>query len=125
MNPDTPISSPNTMVTISTRNQHVIVRLHAATIGAKEAVSIVTEVAKALDGATRGKKFVIDLSRTNSLSSMGLGLCVDLRNRANDAGLRPILTGMNVQLAELFHMMRVDRLFSIVSSGGELERMLL
>lgn len=125
MNPDSSTSSASTMVTISTRNQHVLVRLHATTIGGQEALAIVTEVAKALEGATRGKKFVIDLSRTNALSSMGLGLCVDLRNRANDAGLRPVLTGMNVQLAELFHMMRVDRLFTIATSGGELERMLL
>jgi anti-anti-sigma factor len=125
MIPDSSASSSTALVTISSRNQHVVVRLHAGTIGAREALAIVEEAARGLEGAPKGKRFVIDLSRTNALSSMGLGLCVDLRNRAVDAGLKPVLTGMNVQLAELFHMMRVDRLFTIAQSAGELERMLL
>ncbi|MSR29312.1 MAG: anti-sigma factor antagonist [Phycisphaerales bacterium] len=125
MTPDTSDTSSTSLVTISPKNQHLIVRLHALSIGAREALAIVEEASRALEGATKGKRFVIDLSRTNSLSSMGLGLCVDLRNRAVDAGLKPAIAGMNVQLAELFHMMRVDRLFTIVSSAGELERILL
>ncbi len=125
MNPDSPASSTTTLVTISTKNQHVIVRLHAPAIGAREALAIVEEAARSLESAVKGKRFIIDLSRTDALSSMGLGLCVDLRNRAVDAGLKPVLTGMNVQLAELFHLMRVDRLFTIAQSTVELERMML
>ena len=125
MNQDSSSSSSNTLVTIRTKNQHVILRLHSSTIGAREALAIVEEVTRALVGATKGKRLVIDLSRTNALSSMGLGMCVDIRNRAVDHGLKPVLTGMNVQLSELFHMMRVDRLFTITASADELERLLL
>lgn len=120
-----PESSPKSFVTVSIKNKHTIARFDAVSIGPREATAVAATVANALSSATKGKCFVIDLSRTNSLSSMGLGLCVDLRNRAVDAGLRPVLTGMNVHLADLFQMMRVDRLFSIVTSTTELERLLL
>ena len=103
----------------------MIARLDAVSIGPREAGIIATEVSRMLLSATKGKCLVIDLSRTNSLSSMGLGLCVDLRNRAVDAGLRPVLAGMNIQLTDLVRMMRVDRLFTITSSSNDLERLLL
>ena len=68
---------------------------------------------------------VIDLSRCQALSSMALGLCVTLANRATDAGQRPVVAGMNVQLAELFRLMRVDRMFTTATSTADLERLLL
>ncbi len=125
MTPGTHGTSAATFVTISAKNKHMIARLDAVSIGPREAALIATEVSRMLIGATKGKCLVIDLSRTNSLSSMGLGLCVDLRNRAVDAGLRPVLAGMNIQLTDLVRMMRVDRLFTITSSSNDLERLLL
>ncbi len=118
-------TSTATFVTVSVKNKHTIARLDAVSIGPREAALIATEVSRMLATATKGKCLVIDLSRTNSLSSMGLGLCVDLRNRAVDAGLRPVLAGMNIQLTDLVRMMRVDRLFTITSSSHDLERLLL
>ena len=118
-------TSTATFVTVSVKNKHTIARLDAVSIGPREAALIATEVTRMLASATKGKCLVIDLSRTNSLSSMGLGLCVDLRNRAVDAGLRPVLAGMNIQLTDLVRMMRVDRLFTITSSSHDLERLLL
>ena len=125
MTPGTHGTSSETFVTVSVKNKHTIARLDAVSIGPREAGIIATEVSRMLIGATKGKCLVIDLSRTNSLSSMGLGLCVDLRNRAVDAGLRPVLAGMNIQLTDLVRMMRVDRLFTITSSSNDLERLLL
>ena len=118
-------TSTATFVTVSMKNKHMIARLDAVSIGPREAALIATEVSRMLTSTTKGKCLVIDLSRTNSLSSMGLGLCVDLRNRAVDAGLRPVLAGMNIQLTDLVRMMRVDRLFTITSSSHDLERLLL
>ncbi len=125
MTPGTHGTSTATFVTVSVKNKHMIARLDAVSIGPREAALIATEVSRMLTSSTRGKCLVIDLSRTNSLSSMGLGLCVDLRNRAVDAGLRPVLAGMNIQLTDLVRMMRVDRLFTITSSSHDLERLLL
>ena len=125
MTPGTHGTSSETFVTVSVKNKHTIARLDAVSIGPREAALIATEVSRMLTSSTKGKCLVIDLSRTNSLSSMGLGLCVDLRNRAVDAGLRPVLAGMNIQLTDLVRMMRVDRLFTITSSSHDLERLLL
>ena len=125
MTPGTHGTSTATFVTVSVKNKHMIARLDAVSIGPREAALIATEVSRMLTSTTKGKCLVIDLSRTNSLSSMGLGLCVDLRNRAVDAGLRPVLAGMNIQLTDLVRMMRVDRLFTITSSSHDLERLLL
>ncbi len=125
MTPTTHGTSTATFVTVSVKNKHMIARFDAVSIGPREAALIATEVTRMLASATKGKCLVIDLSRTNSLSSMGLGLCVDLRNRAVDAGLRPVLAGMNIQLTDLIRMMRVDRLFTITSSSHDLERLLL
>ncbi len=125
MTPGTHGTSTATFVTVSVKNKHMIARLDAVSIGPREAALIATEVSRMLTSSTKGKCLVIDLSRTNSLSSMGLGLCVDLRNRAVDAGLRPVLAGMNIQLTDLVRMMRVDRLFTITSSSHDLERLLL
>ncbi len=125
MTPGTHGTSTATFVTVSMKNKHMIARLDAVSIGPREAALIATEVSRMLTSTTKGKCLVIDLSRTNSLSSMGLGLCVDLRNRAVDAGLRPVLAGMNIQLTDLVRMMRVDRLFTITSSSNDLERLLL
>ena len=125
MTPTTHGTSTATLVTVSVKNKHMIARLNAVSIGPREAALIATEVSRMLTSSTKGKCLVIDLSRTNSLSSMGLGLCVDLRNRAVDAGLRPVLAGMNIQLTDLVRMMRVDRLFTITSSSHDLERLLL
>ncbi len=125
MTPGTHGTSTATFVTVSMKNKHMIARLDAVSIGPREAALIATEVSRMLTSTTKGKCLVIDLSRTNSLSSMGLGLCVDLRNRAVDAGLRPVLAGMNIQLTDLIRMMRVDRLFTITSSSHDLERLLL
>ena len=125
MTPGTHGTSTATFVTVSMKNKHMIARLDAVSIGPREAALIATEVSRMLTSTTKGKCLVIDLSRTNSLSSMGLGLCVDLRNRAVDAGLRPVLAGMNIHLTDLVRMMRVDRLFTITSSSHDLERLLL
>ncbi|NDG62921.1 MAG: anti-sigma factor antagonist [Planctomycetes bacterium] len=125
MTPGSHGTSTATFVTVSMKNKHMIARLDAVSIGPREAALIATEVSRMLTSSTKGKCLVIDLSRTNSLSSMGLGLCVDLRNRAVDAGLRPVLAGMNIQLTDLVRMMRVDRLFTITSSSHDLERLLL
>ena len=125
MTPGTHGTSTATFVTVSMKNKHMIARLDAVSIGPREAALIATEVSRMLTSTTKRKCLVIDLSRTNSLSSMGLGLCVDLRNRAVDAGLRPVLAGMNIQLTDLVRMMRVDRLFTITSSSHDLERLLL
>lgn len=70
------------------------------------------------------KRVVFDLSEINFMNSMGLGLCIDLRNRIVEAGGKAILFGLNQELAELFKMVKVDRLFTVAKDKAELARKL-
>jgi|GEM_PF-923199 len=125
VNPIPPTSQTNGVVTVQQRNRHTIIRFESNAIDARAAAIIAEEGCKAIDATPRGKCMVIDLSRCQALSSMALGLCVTLANRGSEAGLRPVISGMNVQLAELFRLMRVDRMFTTATSTAELERLLL
>ncbi len=59
---------------------------------------------------------VLDLSAVCAMSSMGLGLCIEIRNQVLKAGGRCIAFGLCQHLVELFGMMRLDRVFTIVDS---------
>lgn len=120
-----PKSDAPKLVSIKTSNGHLIIELHSASIGQQEAPKIVEEVSAALaQHPGQGHYFVLDLSAVGMLASMGLGMCVDLRNRAADRGFRPILFGLNQYLDDLMRMMRVERLFNIAANRAELERLI-
>jgi anti-anti-sigma factor len=69
------------------------------------------------------KCLVIDLSQVTMLGSMGLGMCIDIRNIALRLGAKSVLYGLRPEIAELFRMMRVERLYTIAKSADELKRL--
>lgn len=97
-------------------------RITCPTIGQREAPVISAEIAEALASANmpKGSSLVIDMSAVTMLTSMGLGMCVDLRNRANTAKMKPYLTGASRSLLDLFRMMKIDRLYTVVYRRDEL-----
>jgi anti-anti-sigma factor len=111
------------------RNQqgHLRAVVLAPTPGTREVPTITEEVAAALDAmgeSARGRCFILDLSQVRSLTSLGLGMCVNLRNRAEHAGMRPVLFGASSELLELLRLMRLDRLFTLAADQRGLERLL-
>jgi anti-anti-sigma regulatory factor len=100
----------------------LLCRVVCPTIGQREAPIISAEVTEALASANlpKGGSFVLEFAGVTMLSSMGLGMCVDLRNRAAAAKLKPHMTGMSRSLLDLFRMMRVDRLYTVVHGRDEL-----
>ena len=103
---------------------HLVARVVVPSVGQGEAPVIREQIAEHIARAPRGSLFVLDLSQVSLLSSMGLGVCVDLRNLAEKSGLRPILFGMNRHLAELFQLMRIDHLFQQARTPQELDQLL-
>ncbi|MDI9403049.1 MAG: STAS domain-containing protein [Limnohabitans sp.] len=97
-------------------------RIVCPTVGQREAPIIAGEIAEALEQANmpRGSSFVLDLSGVTMLTSMGLGMCVDLRRRADAAKFKPYLTGSSRSLLDLFRMMKIDRLYTVVHGRDEL-----
>lgn len=100
----------------------LLARVTCPTIGQREAPIISAEVSEALASANlpKGGSFVLDVSGVTMLTSMGLGMCVDLRNRASSAKLKPHLTGTSRSLLDLFRMMKIDRLYTVVYAREDL-----
>lgn len=90
-------------------------------IGQSEAPFVREQIIARLAEATPGRALVIDLSQVSLVSSLGLGTFVDLRNSAEKAGLRPAVFGLNRHLADLFRLMKIERLFVILKSQQELD----
>ncbi|MCL4209335.1 MAG: STAS domain-containing protein [Phycisphaerales bacterium] len=102
----------------------LLVRPVGPSIGQREAPIILEEVREIMRRAGReARMLVIDLSDVSFVSSMGLGMCIDLRNQATQQGARSVLLGLRPDVAQLFRMMRLERLYTIVKSADELERL--
>ena len=106
-----------------TRNSKtVFARIVVPSIGEREAAIIANDIIPALeDRPVKAKWFVLDLSAVSVLSSMGLGMCVNLRDEARKRGMKTVLYGLNGHLRELFRMMKVERLYKIVHSKDDLD----
>ncbi len=103
---------------------HLVARVMVPSVGQSEAPQVREQIAQHIGRTQEGRCFVLDVSQVSLLSSLGLGVCVDLRNLAEKNGLRPILFGMNRHLMDLFALMRIDRLFQVAQSPQELDQML-
>jgi anti-anti-sigma factor len=112
-------------VSITRSPRGITARLVAPSIGQREAPIIETEIMDALaDSDKRAKWLVIDLSAVSVLSSMGLGMCVELRRHAKEHKMNTALFGLNGHLRDLFRMMKVERLYKIVHSKDDLRKMI-
>lgn len=129
--PMAPEASQSLFADITAHPGVLKVRLIGPTIGARE-VPIITDlvvaaIQKQSSAGSPGsalKWLVLDMSSVTFINSMGLGMCIDFRNRTSKAGGKAILFGMNPQLTDLFKMVKVDRLFQIVGDTGGLGRLL-
>lgn len=113
------------VVSIERKGTHLVARIGATFVSQHEAPAITEQVSRAIAGADgAGACFVLDVSVVEAMSSMGVGMCVDLRNRATDRGFRPVLFGMNNALLDVIRLMRVERLFTVAATRADLDRLL-
>lgn len=96
--------------------------LHACLVGPRIGEREATVVANAVNAQLKkyGKKIqslVIDFSDVQFISSLGLGMCIDVRNTAEQCNAATTIVGLTSHLKELFEMMRLDRLFTISSKS--------
>ena len=122
-----PLDRKSTFVHCHTRRGHLIATVLTPNMGQREVPIIAAEVGEAialLGDDAKGRCFVLDLSQVSLISSLGLGTCVDLRNTAEKAGLRPVAFGLNRHLVDLFRLMRIDRLYEMPKNQQELDALL-
>ncbi|MFM1805576.1 MAG: hypothetical protein RL136_2455 [Planctomycetota bacterium] len=97
-------------------------RITCPVVGQREAPIIAGEVAQAIANSNypRGGALVLDLSSVSMLSSMGLGMCLDLRRQGEQAKLKPHLFGMSRQLLDILRMMKIERHYTVVYAKDQL-----
>ena len=85
-------------------------------IGEREAAIIANSVnSKLREYGSKVNNLVLDFSEVQFISSLGLGMCIDVRNTAEQCKAGTSIVGLTSHLQELFEMMRLDRLFTISS----------
>ena len=109
-------------VAIERYQKGILARVVCPSVGQREAPIIAAEITEALENANmpKGSSFFLDMSGVTMLTSMGLGMCVDLRKRSEGAKFRPYLSGTSRSLLDLFRMMKIDRLYTVLHSREEL-----
>jgi len=121
----TPPPGQPQFVCTSCRNGVLIVELAGPSIGTREAPIIAQEVTIELDANVDSiRMLLLDFTNVTILSSVGLEMCINLRNKAHAAGAATVLCGVNAQLDELMQMMKTDRLWQVVHDSDELSRAL-
>ena len=115
--------APQDFVEFTHPGGHLLAKVVVPSIGQNEAPVIREQIVSRLGEAARGKSLIIDLSQVSLVSSLGLGTFVDLRNNAEKAGLRPVVYGLNRHLLDLFRLMKIERLFTMLKSPNELDEL--
>ncbi len=103
----------------------LIVRPAGPNLGQREAAILNSEVGTMIASlGPRIRTLLLDLSDVQAMASFGLGVCIELRNAAHARGARTLVFGLNDELAALFRLMKVERLYTIVRSTKELSKAL-
>ena len=94
-------------------------------LGQREAVILNSEVGAILTSlGSRIQTLLLDLTDVQAMASFGLGVCIELRNTAHARNARTIVYGLNDELAALFRLMKVERLYTMVYSTKDLAKAL-
>jgi anti-anti-sigma factor len=115
--------APQDFVEFTHPGGHLLAKVVVPSVGQNEAPVIREQIVSRLGEAAKGKSLIIDLSQVSLVSSLGLGTFVDLRNNAEKAGLRPVVYGLNRHLLDLFRLMKIERLFTMLRSPNELDEL--
>ena len=92
------------------------VHMTASSVGEKEVSVIAAAAHRALQQHGRSmRSMVLDVSGVRMMQSIGLGMCIDLRNTAKAFGVGTTLHGLAGRLEELFTMLKIDRMFESAS----------
>jgi len=103
-------------VRMSVNGGVLTVHMTARRVGEKE-VSVIAAAAHRVLHRHGGsiQALVLDVGSVEMMKSIGLGMCIDIRNRAQAFGIRTSIEGLAGRLEELFSMLKIDRLFEMKS----------
>jgi anti-anti-sigma factor len=120
-----PPQKKTTLVEIEIRGAILYTKFAGPQVGQRESPILSSEVEPYIKSMGKDMKhFIIDLQSVTFMSSMGLGVCIGLRNKAVSAGAKPILYGTSPELLKLFAMMKIDQMYKLAGNQTELNRLL-
>jgi anti-anti-sigma factor len=120
-----PISKKTSLVEIEARPHLLYVKFIGPQVGQRESPIISAEVEPYIKEYGKAlQSFVIDMRGVTFMSSMGLGVCIALRHKANTGGAKAILYGTSPDLLKLFTMMKIDQLYKFAKDQAELDKLL-
>ena len=120
-----PAKKTTSHVDIEVRPRLLYVKLVGPQIGQRESPIISQEVDPYLKAAGKDlKHFIVDMKSVTFMSSMGVGVCIAMRNKAVAAGAKPILFGTTPELVKLLSMMKIDQMYKLAKDQGELDILL-
>ncbi len=106
-------------VDISMKNGIMNACIVGPKIGEREATVVANSInAQLKQYGNKVNSLVLDFSEVQFISSLGLGMCIDVRNTAEQSNAATSIVGLTIHLKELFELMRLDRLFKIESSSN-------
>jgi len=59
------------------------------------------------------------MTAVDFITSLGLGMCIDVRNNADEVDAETTIVGLSCHLEELFDIMKLGALFNIRSRQGD------
>jgi len=112
------------LASIEFRDGVLTVRPVGPAVGQREAPIITDDAIRTMNARQQTiKALVIDLSDVAMLSSMGLGMCINLRNRAKTLKAKTILYGLRPDIDRLIRSVKIGRLYRIARSPRELRKL--
>ena len=113
------------LIEIDWNGSVLILRLVGPNIGQRESPIITEEFHPYFKRHGKAiRHMVLDLTNVNFMSSMGLGMCVDLRNRAGAAKMKAALFGASGTLLDMLKLMKIDRHYQLVADATALDRLM-
>ena len=107
---------------------HLVVKFNPAALGAGDIKSITAQLSGAIQNlanAGAGRYVVLDFTGVPLLSSIGLGMCVDIYHCAQKYGRKCATYGLQSRTLELFHLMHLDRMYENLSTQTQLQERLV
>ncbi len=112
-------------VTMQLHQGVLTVKPAGPTVGQREAAIIADEISAELDGLQqRPRVLLLDLSEIRVLSSAGLGMCIELRQRAYAGQAETIIFGLCDELEQLLRALKTEHLWRFAHDADDLCRAL-
>ncbi len=122
MQPDT---TNSLFVTPRVEGRCLTLALRGPSINERESNIITTEASTIIEQADDVCSFlVLDMRDVSFISSMGIGMLLDLRNRAGRRDMKIVLAHVGEQLNALLSIVKLEKVLSVCTSDRDLKRAL-